>query len=51
MAETSVLNANYLRARLEKVYKLKYTRSCMHEFVAMGDIEPGIHTLISPNVS
>jgi len=45
VAETSVLNANYLRARLEKVYKLKYTRSCMHEFVAMGDIEPGIHTL------
>ncbi len=45
IAENSVLNANYLRARLEKAYKLKYTRSCMHEFVVMGDIEPGIHTL------
>jgi glycine dehydrogenase subunit 2 len=45
IAENSVLNANYLRARLEKAYKLKYTRSCMHEFVAMGDIAPGIHTL------
>lgn len=45
VAENSVLNANYLRARLEKAYKLKYTRSCMHEFVAMGDIAPGIHTL------
>lgn len=45
IAENSVLNANYLRTRLEKVYKLKYTRSCMHEFVAMGDIGPGIHTL------
>ncbi len=45
IAENSVLNANYLRARLEKTYKLKYTRSCMHEFVAMGDIAPGIHTL------
>ena len=45
IAENSVLNANYLRARLEKTYKLKYTRTCMHEFVAMGDIAPGIHTL------
>lgn len=45
IAENSVLNANYLRSRLEKIYKLKYTRTCMHEFVAMGDIAPGIHTL------
>lgn len=45
IAENSVLNANYLRARIEKSYKLKYTRSCMHEFVAMGDVAPGIHTL------
>ena len=45
IAENSVLNANYLRARIEKSYKLKYTRGCMHEFVAMGDIAPGIHTL------
>lgn len=45
IAENSVLNANYLKARLEKAYKLKYTRNCMHEFVAMGDIAPGIHTL------
>ncbi|MDX9827718.1 MAG: aminomethyl-transferring glycine dehydrogenase subunit GcvPB [Spirochaetia bacterium] len=45
IAENSVLNANYLRARLEKTYKLKYTRPCMHEFVAMGDVAPGIRTL------
>jgi glycine dehydrogenase subunit 2 len=45
IAENSVLNANYLRARLEKAYPLKYKRGCMHEFVAMGDIAPGIHTL------
>ncbi len=45
VAENSVLNANYLRARLEKTFKLKYTRPCMHEFVAMGDVAPGIRTL------
>jgi glycine dehydrogenase subunit 2 len=45
IAENSVLNANYLRAKLEKTYKLKYTRPCMHEFVAMGDVAPGIRTL------
>jgi len=45
IAENSVLNANYLRSKLEKTYKLKYTRPCMHEFVAMGDIAPGIRTL------
>ncbi|MCX7027531.1 MAG: aminomethyl-transferring glycine dehydrogenase subunit GcvPB [Spirochaetes bacterium] len=45
VAENSVLNANYLRSKLEKVYKLKYPKTCMHEFVAMGDLAPGIHTL------
>jgi glycine dehydrogenase subunit 2 len=41
----AVLNANYLKARLEKVYPVKYDRPCMHEFVAMGDIAEGIHTM------
>ncbi len=45
MAENAVLNANYLRVLVEKTWKLKYTRTCMHEFVAMGDIAPGVHTL------
>jgi glycine dehydrogenase subunit 2 len=45
IAENSVLNANYLRARLERKYPLKYSKPCMHEFVAMGDIAPGIRTL------
>lgn len=45
MAEGAVLNANYLKARVEKVYPLKYGRSCMHEFVAMGNFVPGVHTL------
>ncbi len=45
VAENAVLNANYLKVRIEKVFPLKYSRRCMHEFVAMGDIAPGIHTL------
>jgi glycine dehydrogenase subunit 2 len=45
VAENSVLNANYLRVRLGKAYKIKYPRICMHEFVAMGDVAPGIRTL------
>jgi glycine dehydrogenase subunit 2 len=45
VAENAVLNANYLRVLVEGSYKLKYTRRCMHEFVAMGDVAEGIHTL------
>jgi glycine dehydrogenase subunit 2 len=33
MSETSVLNANYVLARLRDVYDLPYDRHCMHEFV------------------
>ena len=45
VAENAVLNANYLKVQIEKDYKVKYPRRCMHEFVAMGDIAEGIHTL------
>ena len=45
MAETAVLNANYLKVLVEGAYKVKYPRRCMHEFVAQGDIVPGIHNL------
>ena len=45
LAENAVLNANYLKALVEKAYKVKYPRRCMHEFVAMGDLAEGIHTL------
>jgi glycine dehydrogenase subunit 2 len=45
LAENAVLNANYLKVLVEKTYKLKYPRRCMHEFVAMGDIAEGVHTL------
>ena len=40
-----MLNANYLKAKVEKVYPLKYGRGCMHEFVAMGTVAEGVHTL------
>jgi glycine dehydrogenase subunit 2 len=33
VAETAVLNANYLRALLSDVFDLAYERTCMHEFV------------------
>jgi len=45
LAESAVLNANYLRSLVDKAYPVKFPRRCMHEFVAMGDIAPGIHTL------
>jgi glycine dehydrogenase subunit 2 len=45
VAENAVLNANYLKVLVEKHYPVKYGRRCMHEFVAMGDIAPDIHTL------
>lgn len=45
VAENAVLNANYLKARLEGSYPVPYRRRCMHEFVARGTIAEGIHTL------
>jgi len=36
VAENAVLNANYLRARLQDTYYIPYNRVCMHEFVAEG---------------
>jgi glycine dehydrogenase subunit 2 len=45
LAETAVLNANYLKALVEVAYKVKYPRRCMHEFVAQGDLAEGVHTL------
>ena len=45
VAENAVLNANYLRVSLKDSYHVKYDRSCMHEFVAQGDISEGVHTM------
>ena len=39
VAEASVLNANYLRVRLQGAYRLAYDRTCMHEFVLSGRLE------------
>mgnify|MGYP000912368121 FL=1 len=36
IAEKSVLNANYLLAKIKGVYHLPYDRRCMHEFVVEG---------------
>ncbi|MEA3334483.1 MAG: aminomethyl-transferring glycine dehydrogenase subunit GcvPB [Chloroflexota bacterium] len=50
VAENAVLNANYLKARLqgEGSYPIAFSdRTCMHEFVAQGILEgaSGVHTL------
>ncbi len=36
VAEHAVLNANYLRSRLQGTYPIPYDRLCKHEFVAEG---------------
>ncbi|HEX9374254.1 MAG TPA: aminomethyl-transferring glycine dehydrogenase subunit GcvPB [Roseiflexaceae bacterium] len=38
VSETAVLNANYLRARLQDTYPPAYDRICMHETVLKGQI-------------
>jgi glycine dehydrogenase subunit 2 len=47
IAETAVLNANYLRQRLKGSYALPYDRICMHEFVLSGASQKaqGVKTL------
>jgi glycine dehydrogenase subunit 2 len=47
IAEYSVLNANYLRARLNQIYRVPFDRICMHEFVAEGQWAnaPGVRAL------
>ena len=37
----AVLNANYLRARLMRIYKVPYPRYCGHEFVLEGHFRRG----------
>lgn len=46
VAETAVLNANYIMRRLEKYYNLPYDRHCKHEFVidASRQLQYGVHT-------
>lgn len=47
VSEDAVLNANYLKEKLKKVYKLPYDKICMHEFVLSGDLqkEKGVNTM------
>ncbi|NMA66742.1 MAG: aminomethyl-transferring glycine dehydrogenase subunit GcvPB [Clostridiaceae bacterium] len=46
-SETAVLNANYIRKKLEEFYEIPYNRTCMHEFVlsAVKQAENGITAL------
>jgi len=41
VAESAVLNANYLRSRIRDTYPVPYDRICKHEFVAEGHF-PGV---------
>jgi glycine dehydrogenase subunit 2 len=47
VSEDAVLNANYLKEKLKKTYKLPYDKICMHEFVLSGDLqkEKGVNTM------
>ena len=46
-SEDAVLNANYLKEKLKKYYRLPFDRVCMHEFVLSSDIqkELGVNTM------
>jgi len=37
ISEQAVLNANYLKKRLSKLFKIPFPQPCMHEFVAQAD--------------
>ena len=41
VSEDAVLNANYMKEKLKKYYKLPYDEPCMHEFVLSGDLQKG----------
>ena len=47
VAENAVLNANYIRVKLNDAYHVPYDRMCMHEFVCNNkkQKEFGIHAL------
>jgi glycine dehydrogenase subunit 2 len=47
VTDNAVLNANYLRHRLQGAYALKYDRPCMHEVVLAGTRQKakGVNTL------
>jgi len=46
VSENAVLNANYLKEKLQKVYTLAYKGSCKHEFVLNGGgLGEGVKTI------
>lgn len=47
IAEQSVLNANYLKKRLEKLFTIPFPQPCMHEFVVQADnyLDQGVRAL------
>ena len=47
IAEYAVLNANYIKARLNGKYTIPFDRTCMHEFVVEGQwaSAPGVRAL------
>ena len=45
VSANAVLNANYLRAKLQETYHLPYQRTCMHEVVLSAQRELGIKAL------
>ena len=47
ISEAAVLNANYLRKRLDGLFDVPFNRVCMHEFVASGrrQKQNGVRTL------
>ncbi len=47
VSEQAVLNANYLKARLKKLFTVPYPQPCMHEFVLQADnyLDRGVRAL------
>ncbi len=47
VAEHAVLNANYLKSRIQDAYRVPFDRICMHEFVCEGHFAdaPDVHAL------
>ncbi len=43
ISEDAVLNANYLMTQLRDRYEMPYDRTCMHEFVASGNLQKQQH--------
>lgn len=47
IGEQAVINANYLKKRLEKLFTIPYSQPCMHEFVVQADnyLENGVRAV------